>query len=133
MECPSNRTTRFAIDALICVKALALSLLWRINAIGLSSNPVLSPIRQIFVSARQLLPAAVLHDEASVWYSSIVQGGGKLREKGAVSPSESGVISSWRRVDANRCVFQPRCYGLAHSETECVIPVPVTGPVLRLV
>jgi hypothetical protein len=65
--------------------------------------------------------------------SLIVQGGGKLREERTISSSEFGVISPWRRVDANRRTFQARCYGLAHSETECVIPVPVTGAVLRLV
>ena len=58
--------------------------------------------------------------------SSIVQGGGKLREEGTISRCEFGVIGSWRRVDANRRTFQSPFYRQAHALTECVVHLEVT-------
>ena len=63
--------------------------------------------------------------------SSTVECCGKRRGEGTISPSEFGVISSWRRVDANRRTFPSRCYGPTHSSTECVVHLEVTAA-LRL-
>jgi len=37
------------------------------------------------------------------------------------------LLGSWRGDDTNRRNFQPGLYGPAHSGTECVIHVEVTG------
>src|SRR6516164_8054696 len=55
--------------------------------------------------------------------SSIVQGGGKRRGEGSISPSEFGVLSSRRRDDTYRRTFQSLCYGCAHTGTECLIHI----------
>ena len=55
--------------------------------------------------------------------SSIVQGGGKRRGEGSISPSEFGVLSSRRGDDTYRRTFQSLCYGCAHTGTECLIHI----------
>src|SRR6516164_2656319 len=55
--------------------------------------------------------------------SSIVQGGGKRRGEGSISPSEFGVLSSRRGDDTYRRTFQSLCYGRAHTGTECLIHI----------